>query len=247
MGRVLQVEQLTKVYHEDRPEIAVRAVDGVSFVVEHGESLAIIGPSGCGKSTLLQLLGCLDQPSAGRYMLDGQNVAGLPDDALAQVRNAKIGFVFQSFQLLPRLTVAENVQLPLLYAQQREPAKRREERALQVLERVGLAQRAHHLPAELSGGQRQRVAVARALITRPAMLLCDEPTGALDSRTSAEVLGLLADLHRDGVTLVMVTHDLAVARAMTRAMWMRDGRIERDGACADVVDAFLQAQQRDEP
>ena len=245
MTRVLEAHELSKIYHPDRPEVSVRAVDRVSFSIDEGESIAIVGPSGCGKSTLLQLLGCLDRPTAGRYLLGGRDVAGLDDDELAQVRNEHIGFVFQSFQLLPRLTAIENVELPLLYSRV-ESARSSRERAAEALARVGLADRASHLPAELSGGQRQRVAIARALVTQPSMLLCDEPTGALDSRTGAEVLALLTELNREGVTLVMVTHDLAVARSMARAMWMKDGRIQEDGPSARVVDAFAAAHGKNE-
>ncbi|UJR82489.1 ABC transporter ATP-binding protein [Sandaracinus amylolyticus] len=242
MTRVLEVDGLSKIYHPDTPELSVRAVDRVSFAVEAGESLAIIGPSGCGKSTLLQLLGCLDRPTAGRYLLGGRDVAGLGDDELAHVRNVHVGFVFQSFHLLPRLSAVENVELPLLYRATGEDTRAL---ALEALARVGLAQRARHLPSELSGGQRQRVAIARALVTRPSMLLCDEPTGALDSRTGEEVLALLSQLHEEGATIVMVTHDLSVARAMQRAMWMKDGHIEDDGPSERVVAAFAAAHARE--
>jgi len=227
------VEDLVKVYNPDRPEVAVRAVDGISFRVRRGDSMAIIGPSGCGKSTLLHILGCLDRPSAGVYRLEGTNVAELDEDDLARVRNRHIGFIFQSFNLLPRMTAEENVELPLLYAGVAKPR----ERARQALERVGIADRAHHRPAELSGGQRQRVAIARALVTRPSILLGDEPTGALDSRTGREVLELLQELNAEGMTLVMVMHDLGVARCMRGAVKMRDGHIEAQGASADIVEA----------
>ncbi len=243
MSAVIEIEGLEKVYNADRPDIAVRAVDGVGFRVQRGESVAIVGSSGCGKSTLLQLLGCLDRPTAGSYRLDTRDVARLSDDALAAVRNRSVGFIFQSFQLLPRLDALENVELPLTYAAHAEPPARRRARALESLQRVSLQDRAHHLPNELSGGQKQRVAIARALVTNPAILLCDEPTGALDSKTGKDVLGLLGDLHRDGATLIVVTHDLAVARAMDRAMWMQDGRIEADGASDEVVSAFARAQE----
>jgi len=243
VSAVIQIEGLEKVYNPDRPEIAVRAVDGIGFTVERGGSVAIVGSSGCGKSTLLQLLGCLDRPTAGRYQLDGRDVARLGDDELAAVRNRSVGFVFQSFQLLPRLDALENVELPLTYAARAESPAQRRARALESLERVGLSDRAHHLPNELSGGQKQRVAIARALVTNPAILLCDEPTGALDSKTGKDVLGLLGDLHVEGATLLVVTHDLAVARAMDRAMWMKDGRIEMDGPADEVVSAFAHAQE----
>ena len=226
------VEQLNKVYHPDRPEIAVHAVDKVSFSVRHGESVAIVGPSGGGKSTLMHLLGCLDRPTSGSYLLEGQNVAKLNDDQLARVRNQHLGFVFQTFNLLPRQNAVENVELPLLYSGKKKTRKR----ALEALARVGLADRAHHLPNELSGGQRQRVAIARAVVTRPPILLCDEPTGALDTTTGREILDLLDELHEEGTTVLIVTHDPNVARRMARALRIRDGRIEADGPVDLVLD-----------
>jgi putative ABC transport system ATP-binding protein len=234
MSAVVAMEDLSKVYNPTRPELAVRAVDGISFSIEHGESVAIIGPSGCGKSTLLNVIGCLDRPTSGRYLLEGRDVAKLDEDELARVRNRHIGFVFQVFNLLPRMTALENVELPLLYA----GVERSREVAAEALARVGLSDRATHVPAELSGGQRQRVAIARAFVTHPSILLCDEPTGALDSRTGREVLDLLGQLNREGATIIMVTHDLAVARSLGRALSMRDGRIEADGPSGAIVDAF---------
>ncbi|XXT14861.1 ABC transporter ATP-binding protein [Sorangium sp. So ce429] len=228
------VSGLSKVYHADREDLAVRAVDRIGFEVRRGESVAIIGPSGCGKSSLLNILGCLDRPTEGTYRLGGRNMAELDDDELAALRNRHIGFVFQSFNLLPRMTAAENVELPLLYGAVKDSRALAES----ALERVGLAARARHLPSELSGGQRQRVAIARAIVTRPSMLLCDEPTGALDSRTGRDVLELLLSLNRDGTTLVMVTHDLAVAKSLARAIHMKDGRIVADGPASAVVAAF---------
>jgi putative ABC transport system ATP-binding protein len=225
------IDNLTKVYNSGRADLAVRAVDRISFRIDEGESVAIIGPSGCGKSSLLNILGCLDRPTEGRYELDGRDTAELDDDDLAALRNRHIGFVFQSFNLLPRMSAAENVELPLLYG----AVENSGELARAALDRVGLADRAHHLPSELSGGQKQRVAIARAIVTRPSMLLCDEPTGALDSRTGRDVLELLLSLNAEGATLVMVTHDLAVARALTRAIRMKDGRIVADGSAATVV------------
>ena len=232
----IRVEDLVKVYRPDRPELSVRAVDGLTFAIRRGESVAITGPSGCGKSTLLHLLGCLDRPTGGAYFLEGEDVARLSDDALARTRNRHIGFVFQTFNLLPRQNALENVALPLLYA----GATHTRERALEALSRVGLADRAHHAPNELSGGQRQRVAIARAVVTRPALLLCDEPTGALDSRTGAEVLDILAALNHEGTTIVVVTHDAQVAARMGRVLRMRDGRLERDerGAAESGRDEF---------
>ncbi|WP_437284074.1 ABC transporter ATP-binding protein [Sorangium sp. So ce406] len=228
------VEGLSKVYHADRADLAVRAVDRIGFAVRRGESVAIIGPSGCGKSSLLNILGCLDRPTEGTYRLGGRDVAELDDDELAGLRNKHIGFVFQSFNLLPRMTAAENVELPLLYGAVKDSRALAES----ALARVGLAARARHLPSELSGGQRQRVAIARAIVTRPSILLCDEPTGALDSRTGRDVLELLLSLNADGTTLVMVTHDLGVARSLARAIHMKDGRIVADGPAGAVVAAF---------
>ncbi|WP_437669234.1 ABC transporter ATP-binding protein [Sorangium sp. So ce131] len=228
------VSCLSKVYHADRADLAVRAVDRIGFEVRRGESVAIIGPSGCGKSSLLNILGCLDRPTEGTYRLGGRDVAELDDDELAALRNRHIGFVFQSFNLLPRMTAVENVELPLLYGAVKDSRGLAEH----ALERVGLAARARHLPSELSGGQRQRVAIARAIVTRPSMLLCDEPTGALDSRTGRDVLELLLSLNADGTTLVMVTHDLGVARSLARAIHMKDGRIVADGPASAVVAAF---------
>jgi putative ABC transport system ATP-binding protein len=236
MSAPVVIENLSKVYNPDRPELAVRAVAGISFSVERGQSLAIIGPSGCGKSTLLNVLGCLDRPTDGSYHLEGRNVAELDEDELAALRNRYIGFVFQAFNLLPRMTALENVELPLLYG----AAKQSHKKALEALERVGLGDRAHHMPNELSGGQCQRVAIARALVTRPSFLLCDEPTGALDSKTGKEVLALLHQLNAEGTTLIVVTHDLVVARSLSRALQMKDGLIVADGRSDEVVDAFAE-------
>ncbi|MEL6185920.1 MAG: ABC transporter ATP-binding protein, partial [Myxococcota bacterium] len=202
MSAPVVIEDLVKTYNPEHPELAVRALDHVSFAVDRGEALAIVGPSGCGKSTLLHLLGCLDRPTGGRYLLEGRDVSTLTEDERARTRNAHVGFVFQAFNLLPRMNALENVELPLLYGDANEARSR----ARDALARVGLADRAHHRPNELSGGQKQRVAIARALVTRPSILLADEPTGALDSRTSGEVLDLLLDLNADGSTLIIVTH-----------------------------------------
>ena len=204
----------------------VHALAGVSFAVARGEYLAIMGPSGSGKTTLMNILGCLDTPSRGEYWLDGERVSGLTERDLARVRNREIGFVFQTFHLLPRATTLRNVELPLLYAG--VPAAARRERAEAALERVGLADRTHHKPNELSGGQRQRVAVARALVTNPALLLADEPTGNLDSRTGEDILGLFEELHADGHTIVVVTHDSDVAARAARCIVLRDGLIASD-------------------
>lgn len=232
------VEALSKIYHPERPELRVVAVDRISFTIERGESVAILGPSGCGKSSLLNILGCLDQPTEGAYRLEGRDVSTMSSDELAAVRNRHIGFVFQSFNLLPRMTAAENVELPLLYAGVSNPR----ERALLALQRVGLSDRGHHVPAELSGGQKQRVAIARALVTDPSILLCDEPTGALDTRTGGEVLELLRVLNAEGATIIMVTHDLGVASSLRRALAMRDGRIESDGPAAAIVDEIRRSE-----
>ncbi|MCC6521884.1 MAG: ABC transporter ATP-binding protein [Polyangiaceae bacterium] len=238
MLRPVVIEELSKVYNAGHAELAVRAVNRISFSIDKGQSVAIIGASGCGKSSLLNILGCLDRPTEGRYLLEGRNVAELDEDELARLRNRHIGFVFQSFNLLPRMTALENVELPLLYG----AAKGSHARAAAALGRVGLADRAGHKPTELSGGQKQRVAIARAIVTAPSILLCDEPTGALDSRTGREVLELLQALNREGTTLIMVTHDLAVARSLDRALHMRDGIIKADGPSAAIVDAFVATQ-----
>jgi putative ABC transport system ATP-binding protein len=204
----------------------VRALDGVDLEIGEGESLAIVGPSGSGKSTLLAILGCLDRPTRGEYELDGVPVSLLDDDRLSRIRNSRIGFVFQSFHLIPQLTVAENVETPLLYgALPRSEWRPRVERALA---RVGLSHRADHRPAELSGGEAQRAAMARALVAGPRILLADEPTGNLDSATGREVADLLGDLHRDGNTVVLVTHNEELARRAERLVVIRDGRIERE-------------------
>ncbi|MEW5865175.1 MAG: ABC transporter ATP-binding protein [Pseudomonadota bacterium] len=213
----------------------IRALDGVSVDIARGEFTAVMGPSGSGKSTFMNLLGCLDRPTSGEYLLDGKDVGALADDELAALRNRTIGFVFQNFNLLGRASAAENVELPLVYAGVR--ARERRRRALEMLERVGLAARAAHLPAQLSGGQQQRVAIARALVMRPQLILADEPTGALDSRTSLEIMALLQALNRDGLTVVLVTHEPDVARFARRILRFRDGRVVGDEANARPGDA----------
>lgn len=223
MATVIEVEGVTKVYHMGETE--VHALRGVDLLVERGEIMSIMGPSGSGKSTLMAILGCLDTPTSGLYMLAGRDVSRLNDDQLAEIRGDQIGFVFQTFNLLPRATALENVELPLLYT----GAARRRQRAQEALEAVGLGHRARHRPTELSGGERQRVAMARALVNEPAIVLADEPTGNLDSRTGEEVLEVLTMLHRErGLTLVMVTHDPQVAARTERIVYLLDGRIERE-------------------
>ena len=206
---------------------AVHALDGVDLSIGAGEFVAVTGPSGSGKSSLLNILGCLDRPDAGRYLIEGEDVAGFDDEATSDIRNRRIGFVFQSFHLLPRLTVLENVLLPLRF--HREPPDWVQAHARELLERVGLSDRSHHRPNELSGGQVQRAAIARALLLKPALLLADEPTGNLDSKSAADVLGLIDQVHRGGQTVVLVTHDNDVAAHAPRGVRMRDGRIEHDG------------------
>ncbi len=223
---MITARDLKKIYKMGDNE--VRALDGVSFTVHPGEYVAVIGPSGSGKSTLMNILGGLDRPDHGSYVFEGEEVAEMDDDDLASFRNRKIGFIFQSFQLLPRLDARHNVELPMIYAG--IPRAERMARADAMLERVGLATRGDHRPTQLSGGQQQRVAVARALASQPSLLLADEPTGALDSKTGAEVLEMFDELNRSGVTLVVVTHDHGVAERAQRVIEMRDGKITRDGA-----------------
>ncbi|HUM02273.1 MAG TPA: ABC transporter ATP-binding protein [Thermoanaerobaculia bacterium] len=203
--------------------MAVHALRGIDLTVGRGEFVALVGPSGSGKSTLMSILGCLDSPTDGSYLLDGEAVQGLSGAALARIRNEKVGFVFQNYNLLPKANVLRNVELPLLYAGL--PRKERKARALEMLEKVGIPEKANVLPAKLSGGQRQRVAVARALANRPALLLADEPTGALDSRTGGEVLELFAELNRQGNTVVLVTHDPKIASLASRRVELSDGLV----------------------
>ncbi len=226
---VIEISNLTKVYGSG--EVAVHALGGVDVHVKRGEFVAIMGPSGSGKSTLMNILGCLDRSTGGIYVLDGENVSQLSKDELAGVRNRKIGFVFQSYNLLPRLSAVKNVMLPLLYngngnGQQTQEDYR--ERAIAALEAVGLGDRVHHRPNEMSGGQQQRVAIARALVNNPSIILADEPTGNLDTRSSEEILGIFHKLHRQGATIVMVTHEPENGAHAERIITIRDGQIERN-------------------
>ncbi len=221
---VIRAVELRKVY--DLGAAEVRAMDGVSLTIRRGEYVAIMGPSGSGKSTLMNVIGCLDVPTTGQYYLRGKEVSQLTEDELAEIRNREIGFVFQTFHLLPRQTALRNVELPLVYAGKRAGSRR--DRALELLRLVGLEKRAGHRPSELSGGERQRVAIARALVNDPALLLADEPTGNLDSRTGHEILGLFDELHQRGHTIILVTHDPEVGKRAARVIRLRDGRVESD-------------------
>lgn len=224
MEPVIKLQNVKKVYHMG--EVKVHALRGISFEVQKGEYIAIMGPSGSGKSTLMNILGCLDTPTEGSYRLNGQNVQAMDDAELAKIRNREIGFVFQSFNLLPRMTALENVALPLVYSG--VPKKERLERAMEMLAKVGLADRANHKPNELSGGQSQRVAIARALVNNPSILLADEPTGNLDSVTSEEIMSLFDELYQQGHTIILVTHEPNVANHAYRLILLKDGMIEKD-------------------
>ncbi|MEX0892600.1 MAG: ABC transporter ATP-binding protein [Gemmatimonadota bacterium] len=221
---IIRTEALTKTYQMGSEK--VHALRGVDLLIQPNEYVALLGPSGSGKSTFMNLIGCLDTPTAGQYWLNGTAVAGLNDDQLARIRNKEIGFVFQTFNLLPRATSLHNVELPLIYAG--VPARERKERAASMLTKVGLGDRMDHKPTELSGGQRQRVAVARALINNPALLLADEPTGNLDSKTSADIMALFNELHDDGQTILLVTHEHDIAAHAEREVTLRDGQVESD-------------------
>jgi putative ABC transport system ATP-binding protein len=230
---MLQVNNLSKIYQPDT--IAVTALQGVTFHLAAGSFVSIMGPSGSGKSTLMNILGCLDTPTAGQYVLDGVDVSHMAEKELAKVRNIKIGFVFQTFNLLPRITCLRNVELPMIYAGVRE--KERKNKALAALEKVGLAGRAGHRPNEISGGQRQRVAIARALVNSPAIIMADEPTGNLDTRSGEEVMAIFQELNAEGATIVLVTHELEIARHTQRILYFRDGKLKRDDPVTDPVQA----------
>jgi putative ABC transport system ATP-binding protein len=221
---MIQMRGIQKVYNTGH--VDVQALKGVDLEVDRGEYVAIVGPSGSGKSTLMNLLGCLDTPTSGEYLLSGEKVAGLDRNRLAEIRNRRVGFVFQSFNLLAYATALENVELPLLFGG--VPARERRERATEMLEKVDLAERLHHKPSELSGGQMQRVAIARALVNRPAMVLADEPTGNLDSASGRGVVDLFEELHATGQTIVMITHDMGLAGLASRVVQIRDGEIVED-------------------
>jgi putative ABC transport system ATP-binding protein len=224
MGEVISLQNLEKNYYVG--SIVVNALRSVSLSIYHNEYVAIMGPSGSGKSTLMNVIGCLDTPTGGKYILNNNDVSRMSDDRLAEIRNREIGFVFQTFNLLPRYSALENVMLPLVYAG--ISYAEREKRALKAMEQVGLSDRVHHRPNELSGGQRQRVAVARALINKPSIILADEPTGNLDSKTSEDIMRLFEDIHNLGNTIILVTHEEDIARHAKRIIRLRDGLIEHD-------------------
>jgi len=241
---VVDLRALGKTYRSG--DVHVRAVMDVTLSIYRGDLVAFMGASGSGKSTLMNILGCLDKPTTGEYLLDAQGVAGLDRAALAALRNRKLGFVFQSFNLLTRTSALENVELPMLYSDPLIPHRARRERAVQALERVGLGERLHHHPSQLSGGQQQRVAIARALVNRPELLLADEPTGNLDTRTGLEIMALFQELNAAGITIVMVTHEPDIAAYCKRIVVMRDGRVRSDSVNAQRRDARSDRQALDE-
>lgn len=230
---MIKVSSLNKTYKTG--EIAVHALREIDLVIGEGEFVAVMGPSGSGKSTLMNILGCLDRPTEGSYVLDGEEVANLDDGQLADIRNRKIGFIFQTFNLLPKLTALRNVELPMIYAGVAK--EERQTRAMEALARVGLADRVNHRPNELSGGQRQRVAIARALVNRPSILLADEPTGNLDTRSGEEIMAIFQQLNREGATILLVTHEREIAEHARRIIGFRDGRLVKDELVVKPIDA----------
>ncbi len=241
MAAVVQLEEIHKIYESG--EVPVHAVRGVTLQIQKGEFMAVMGASGSGKSTLMNLLGCLDRPTKGRYLLDGIDVSRLDRNQLADLRNQKLGFVFQGFNLLARTTARENVELPMLYGRRRFTSRELHEHAMRSLEIVGLTPRANHFPSQLSGGQQQRVAIARALINEPQILLADEPTGNLDSKTAVEIMGVFQKLNDQGITIVMVTHELDIARYCKRNLIMRDGRLVSDVQVANRLIATTEMKR----
>ncbi|MBQ7718661.1 MAG: ABC transporter ATP-binding protein [Clostridia bacterium] len=223
---MIEFKEIYKIYNEGEGENEVRAIDGISWVINKGEFVGIVGASGSGKSTCMNIIGCLDVPTSGHYLLNGVDVSTMNARQLATVRNRELGFVFQQYNLIPKLSVVENVELPLLY--KGVPSSERRKTALEVLDRVGLADRCKKLPAQLSGGQQQRVSIARALAGKPSVILADEPTGALDSKTGKDVLALLKELHREGKTIVLITHDNSIAEQCKRVIRISDGKVTED-------------------
>jgi len=228
MAKVIQIEQLEKTYHLGK--VNVEALRGVSFEINSGDFVSIMGPSGSGKSTLMHIIGCLDSPTSGKYFLSGQDVSKLNDNQLALFRNQKIGFVFQEFNLLPKATILRNVELPLTY--NNTHSKNKKQLAVQALEEVGLGNRLKHRPNEISGGQKQRVAIARALVNHPSIILADEPTGNLDSKTGQDIMNIIKKLHDDGNTIILVTHESEIAQYSQRVLHLKDGVIDRDEVIA---------------
>ena len=229
---MIEFKNIFKIYNEGQGDNEVRAINDISFKIGKGEFVAIVGKSGSGKSTCMNIIGALDVPTYGTYLLNGENVSQMTDDQLASIRNKMLGFIFQQYNLIPKLNVLENVELPLIYAG--VSAEERRERALKSLEAVGLSDRAHHIPSQLSGGQQQRVSIARALVGNPSVILADEPTGALDSKTGREVLNFLTDLNNQGNTVVLITHDNSIALEAKRIIHIRDGRVVFDGPASQA-------------